>query len=140
MKEATKAGSKITVSLVPTGPEGKAQEIQDVECLLWAIGRDANMVGLGIESTGVEINKKGFITVDEYQNTNVKNLYALGDIAGNKLLTPGMCLRICVCVFVCMCSCNMHPWERVLPNLASEKKSLFRNSMLGAPSPSHLQS
>ena len=27
--------------------------------------------------------------VDEYQNTNVENVYALGDVAGNKLLTPG---------------------------------------------------
>ena len=76
------------MSLVPHTDEGKAQDITDVSCLLWAIGRDANTVDLGIETTGVELNR-GFIKVDEYQNTTVKNLYALGDIAGKKLLTPG---------------------------------------------------
>ncbi len=84
-----KTGSTVSISLVPHTPEGKAKDIADVDCLLWAIGRDANMVDLGIAATGVEISKKGFIAVDEYQNTNVPNVYALGDIAGNKLLTPG---------------------------------------------------
>ena len=79
----------LTVSLVPHTPEGKPQDISGVDCLLWAVGRDSNMVDLGLKSTGVELNKKGFINVDDFQNTNVSNIYALGDIAGNKLLTPG---------------------------------------------------
>jgi glutathione reductase (NADPH) len=85
-----KAGENLTVSLIPHTSEGKAQDVSDVSCLLWAIGRDANMVDLGVASTGAELTKNGFIKVDEFQNTTVKNLYALGDIAGNKLLTPGM--------------------------------------------------
>ena len=35
------------------------------------------------------MDKKGFISVDAYQNTSVANVYALGDVAGKKLLTPG---------------------------------------------------
>ncbi len=83
-----KNGDNLTVSLVPHTPEGKPQDISDVSCLLWAIGRDANMVELGIESTGVDLDR-GFIKVDEFQNTSVPNILALGDIAGNMLLTPG---------------------------------------------------
>ena len=84
-----KKGDKLTVSLAAHTAEGKTQDITDVTCLLWAVGRDANMVELGIESTKVQLNNKGFVKVDEYQNTTAENIYALGDIAGNKLLTPG---------------------------------------------------
>ena len=38
----------------------------------------------------MSLDRKGFVSVDPYQNTNVQNLYALGDVAGNKLLTPGV--------------------------------------------------
>ena len=83
-----KTDSGLTVKLIPHTDQGKAQDIEGVSTLLWAIGRDANMVNLGIETTKVEL-ERGFIKVDEYQNTSVPNLYALGDIAGKKLLTPG---------------------------------------------------
>ena len=83
-----KTGSDLTVKLVPHTDEGKAMDIGGVSTLLWAIGRNANMVNLGIDVTGVEL-EKGFIKADEYQNTSVSNIYALGDIAGKKLLTPG---------------------------------------------------
>ena len=52
------------------------------------MGRDANIVDLGIDQTGVKLDRRGFIEVDDYQNTNVTNIYALGDVAGKKLLTP----------------------------------------------------
>ena len=89
VSQVKKTGDNLCVSLIPNTTDGKAQDITDVNCLLWAIGRDANMVELGISNTQVHINRRGFIEADEFQNTNVKNLYALGDIAGNKLLTPG---------------------------------------------------
>ena len=76
------------MKLVPHTDQGKAVEVEGVSTLLWAIGRNANMVNLGIEATKVEL-ERGFIKVDEYQNTSVPNIYALGDIAGKKLLTPG---------------------------------------------------
>ena len=53
------------------------------------MGHDANIVDLGIDQTGVKLDWRGFIEVDEYQNTSVTNMYALGDVAGKKLLTPG---------------------------------------------------
>lgn len=35
------------------------------------------------------MDKAGHIIVDEYQNTNAKNIFALGDVCGKALLTPG---------------------------------------------------
>ena len=37
---------------------------------------------------GVTLNDRGFIAVDEYQNTVVPGIYALGDVTGEKELTP----------------------------------------------------
>ena len=39
----------------------------------------------------VEMDKAGHIAVDEYQNTSAPNIYALGDVCGKALLTPGTC-------------------------------------------------
>jgi glutathione reductase (NADPH) len=88
VEKVKKAGETLTVSLAANTDQGVASVIPDVNCLLWAIGRDANLVDLEIDKTGVVLDRKGFITVDPYQNTNVQNVYALGDVAGNKLLTP----------------------------------------------------
>jgi len=40
---------------------------------------------------GVELDN-GHIKVDEFQNTSASGVYALGDVAGKALLTPGICL------------------------------------------------
>ena len=37
----------------------------------------------------VTLDKAGHIQVDEYQNTAAENIYALGDVCGKALLTPG---------------------------------------------------
>ena len=40
-------------------------------------------------SQGVKLDARGNIEVDEFQNTAAKNVYALGDVCGRALLTPG---------------------------------------------------
>lgn len=59
-----------------------------VDTLIWAIGRRPNVIGFGLEKTGVELNDKGFIATDEFENTNVEGIYALGDVNGKLELTP----------------------------------------------------
>ena len=59
-----------------------------VDCLIWAIGRAANTSGFGLEKTGVELDDKGFIKTDDYENTSVDGIYALGDVNGKLELTP----------------------------------------------------
>jgi glutathione reductase (NADPH) len=60
----------------------------EVNELLWAIGR-APETGLALEVPGIKLGPKGYIAVDEYQNTNVEGIYALGDVTGQLELTPG---------------------------------------------------
>jgi glutathione reductase (NADPH) len=60
----------------------------DVDVVLWAIGRKASTQGMGLEEIGVKLDEKNDIIVDEYQNSNVKGIYAIGDVQGSWLLTP----------------------------------------------------
>ena len=50
--------------------------------LLSAIGRVPNTEALGLEAAGVRLNDHGFIEVDEYLETSVPGVYAMGDVKG----------------------------------------------------------
>lgn len=67
---------------------GNESSISDVEHLIWAIGRTPETKGIGLEEAGVKLDAKGRIVVDEYQNSTVENIYALGDVTGEVELTP----------------------------------------------------
>jgi glutathione reductase (NADPH) len=58
------------------------------DCIVWAIGREANVEGLGLEAAGVALDPYGFVATDEYQVTNVPHIFAIGDVAGRFPLTP----------------------------------------------------
>lgn len=61
----------------------------DVDCLLWAIGRSPELEGLGLDKIGVELAKNGHIKVNDYQETNVPDIFALGDACDKGFeLTP----------------------------------------------------
>ncbi|KAJ1923883.1 Glutathione reductase [Tieghemiomyces parasiticus] len=70
-----------------TQDEGQNLEAE-FDCVLWAVGRAPNTTDLNLEAAGVLTNEKGFIVVDEFQNTSVEGIYALGDICGRQELTP----------------------------------------------------
>lgn len=57
----------------------KGEEI-GADVVLWAIGRHSLTDDLGIENVGVELAKNGDVVVDEYQKTNVDNIFAIGDV------------------------------------------------------------
>ncbi|KAI0648345.1 glutathione reductase [Trametes meyenii] len=78
--EGTKGG-ELTVHLA-------SGETLTVDTLIWAIGRHANTEGLGLAELGVKLDEKGNVVVDEYQETDVPGVLALGDVAGKALLTP----------------------------------------------------
>ncbi|XP_067413061.1 glutathione reductase, mitochondrial isoform X2 [Emydura macquarii macquarii] len=75
------------VSSVP-GRKPTVSTIPDVDCLLWAIGRDPNTEGLNLDKLGLQLDAKGHIVVDAFQNTSRKGIYAVGDVCGKALLTP----------------------------------------------------
>ncbi|WP_299818428.1 glutathione-disulfide reductase [uncultured Jannaschia sp.] len=58
------------------------------DCLLWATGRRPNTEGMGLEALGVGIDRKGTVAVDEYGQTAVPSIFALGDAIGRMELTP----------------------------------------------------
>lgn len=60
----------------------------EIDCLIWAIGREPANDNINLAAAGVKTNEKGYITVDKYQNTNVKGIYAVGDNTGAVELTP----------------------------------------------------
>ncbi|WP_394404747.1 glutathione-disulfide reductase [Streptococcus sp. 20-1249] len=56
--------------------------------VLWAIGRTPNVENLNLQAAGVTLTEGGYIAVDDFQNTAVAGIYALGDVTGEKELTP----------------------------------------------------
>ncbi|XP_074396511.1 glutathione reductase, mitochondrial isoform X1 [Zonotrichia albicollis] len=112
----------VTVASVAPGHKPTEAVIRDVDCLLWAVGREPSSDGLGLEQVvrfgvpfglqslshgphkpshpcwsvcvcclpwqGVQVDPKGHVVVDEYQNTTRRGIYAIGDVCGRALLTP----------------------------------------------------
>jgi dihydrolipoamide dehydrogenase len=64
---------------------GGKTETLDVDCVLVAAGRAANVENLGLEAVGVKV-EKGFIKINEKLETSVPGYYAIGDVAGPPLL------------------------------------------------------
>lgn len=58
------------------------------DTVIWAVGRAPNTADLNLSACGVETQTNGVIPVDEYENTNVSGIYAIGDITGKMALTP----------------------------------------------------
>jgi glutathione reductase (NADPH) len=58
------------------------------EKVLWAVGRRPKTRDIGLQSLGVEVHPNGTVPVDEWQETNVPGVFALGDIIGKGPLTP----------------------------------------------------
>jgi len=58
------------------------------DCIVWAVGRAPNTGDLNAEGALLELDGYGFIPVDDYQQTNVENIFALGDVTGKDALTP----------------------------------------------------
>jgi len=61
---------------------------QVVDVVMFATGRSPNTSGLGLETVGVELGKKGEIKVDKFSQTNVDYIYAVGDVTDRVQLTP----------------------------------------------------
>lgn len=62
-------------------------ETLEVDELFWCIGRKS-LLGIKPDNIGLELNKRGQVVVNEWQETNVANVYSLGDVVGNVELTP----------------------------------------------------
>lgn len=77
---------KTDAGIALNGSEG--ERVEGFDTVIWAVGRSPNTSSLGLEMAGIEKQGNGIIPTDEYQNTNVPGIYAIGDITGRTPLTP----------------------------------------------------
>lgn len=95
-KSLTKQGLKFQLGARVEGVEiadgkcrvsiGGSDEVVECDKVLMAVGRRPYTDGLGLEEIGVELDRRGFIKVDDHFSTNVAGVYALGDVIGGAML------------------------------------------------------
>ncbi len=66
----------------------RGQQFTGLDTLIWATGREPRTAELNPDAAGLSVDQQGYIPTDEYQNTNVKGIYAVGDVTGRAQLTP----------------------------------------------------
>ncbi len=60
----------------------------ETDQVMFAIGRSPNTAGLGLDMAGVKLGSKGEIAVDEFSQTNIAHIHAVGDVTDRVNLTP----------------------------------------------------
>lgn len=63
-------------------------ETIETDCVFYATGRRPNTAGLGLEAVGVALKANGAVAVDEWSQTSVPSIYAVGDVTDRAALTP----------------------------------------------------
>ena len=81
---AKRGANGVTLTLEPA--QGGAKEEMTADVVLVAIGRRPYTEGLGLEAIGVVVDNKGRVKVDENFATNVKGIYAIGDVIAGPML------------------------------------------------------
>ena len=80
--DARPHGDKINIFVEKDG----ASETLDADYVLVSVGRKPSLNGIDAGSLGLELGKRGEITVDEQMRTNLPGVFAIGDAVGGKLL------------------------------------------------------
>lgn len=89
VENLSQTSKNLTLYCKSTDSNQPIDPISGFDELIFAVGRSANTEQLGLESSGVQLNDQGFIKVNEWQETNVDGVFAVGDICGEAMLTPG---------------------------------------------------
>lgn len=99
LKAMREDGIEVTMHACPTalerGGDGKihahfagGRRGGPFDTVIWAVGREPALEGLGLDVTGVNLDAKGYIATDAFQATNVEGIFAIGDVTGRAQLTP----------------------------------------------------
>ena len=95
--ETERAGVRLTMKSQLTRIEKGAKSLTvtldsgekvDTDAVLFAIGRHPNTEGLGLDRAGVELDSEGAVIVDEFSQSCVESIYAIGDVTNRMNLTP----------------------------------------------------
>lgn len=81
-KEAVDNGDSVTVKYEAAGKE----EQIEADYVMVTVGRRPNTDDLGLEVVGIEMSDRGLVKVDNQGRTNIKNIYAIGDITSGAAL------------------------------------------------------
>jgi dihydrolipoamide dehydrogenase len=81
---AQSAKGKVTLTLEPAA--GGAAEKLEVETVLVSVGRRPYTAGLGLEKAGVKLDNRGRVDIDDHFQTNIKGIYAIGDVVRGAML------------------------------------------------------
>ena len=65
--------------------------------MLLSVGRKADLAGLGLENTAVQLNAQGFVQVNEKRQSTAEGIYAIGDISGPPMLAHKASYEAKVC-------------------------------------------
>ena len=62
------------------------------DAAILSVGVQANIEGLGLDQLGVEL-ERGFVSVDEYQQTSIDGIFAIGDVSGVPVLLIKLAMK-----------------------------------------------
>ncbi len=110
--EVDKTGKNI---LIKVNEKNKIKNLI-VDSLLITTGRTPNTDLLKVEKSGIEIDENGFIKVNEYLETNVDNIWAIGDIVGKYLFKHSANLEADVCVQNALTNKNIKVDYKAMPH------------------------
>lgn len=84
VKKVERRGDKVYVTVAPAA--GGAEEVLEADRVLVALGFKPLSQGIGLESVGIETDRRGAIGINDMMQTNVPNVYAIGDVTGKLML------------------------------------------------------
>jgi dihydrolipoamide dehydrogenase len=73
-------GKRLHVTIA--SQDGKNEQTVDADNVLIGVSRKPNTIDLSLDRTGVQTDKRGYITVDDQLKTNAPNVFAIGDVVG----------------------------------------------------------
>ena len=83
-ESARAEGGRVKVAW--SGDGGKERGVEECDKVMVSVGRRPVTEGLGLPELGVEVDKKGFVKVDEQFRTAVPGVWAIGDVIGGVML------------------------------------------------------
>ena len=95
--EFERTGIKVVTNTVITeiASAGGAKRVKlsdhtqlDADQVMFAVGREPNTAGLGLEAAGVELTERGAVVVDAHSASNIPSIFAVGDVTDRINLTP----------------------------------------------------
>ncbi|HEX7389717.1 MAG TPA: dihydrolipoyl dehydrogenase [Acidiphilium sp.] len=81
---AKKTGAGVSLTIEPA--KGGAAETLDADVVLVSIGRRAHTAGLNLDAVGVATDERGRVKTDDHFASNVKGIYAIGDVIAGPML------------------------------------------------------